>query len=288
MTNKFRIAPDTAVGFVALKVENLEKQLAFYHDILKFDILSEENGMAFLGIKETKERLLVLMEKEDGIPSPYTHNGLHHLGLVVPSRVKLSKIYQQLLAHDYPVIELVDVGYAEEIFLEDPEYNVIKIYWDKPTVDTTPTMKQIKPLDKASLLAETKEPLRGLTALARVGHVHLNVHDLEQSMAFYQDVLGFSSQEVPFDSIKYLSTDKDYYDVCMSNWYKIDEETQSDENLGLDYIVFNMQSVEELEALKAHLCQRGHDYYYDKGKQVLQLDDPNGIHLWFHVKRVKK
>ena len=51
------------------------------------------------------------------------------------------------------------------------------------------------PLDVESLLGELDdprtEPFDGLTARTVMGHVHLRVADVAQTVAFYRDVLGF-------------------------------------------------------------------------------------------------
>jgi catechol 2,3-dioxygenase len=38
---------------------------------------------------------------------------------------------------------------------------------------------------------EKSEPKAAIDPMVKVGHVHLNVADLERSVAFYRDVLGF-------------------------------------------------------------------------------------------------
>lgn len=281
---RFRIDQETSVELVALKVKDIEKQLNFYQNLLKFDILSEENGMVFLGIKETKESLLILLEQPDGLPSPYTHNGLNHLGLVVPTRQKLSKIYQHLVKNDYPILELVDHGYAEAIIIRDPEFNVVEIYWDKNDSGNALAW-QCAPLDLDSLLAETDEPYETLTTETRVGHVQLNVADLEKSRAFYEKVLGFHVIDERFRSVNYLTASSYHHHICLSNWAQVD--TLDDKHLGLDYISFHLESMESLEALKKHVESMGHEFFFNNGKKILQVDDPNGIHIWFRVKPKK-
>ncbi|MGX6978540.1 VOC family protein [Vagococcus elongatus] len=281
---KFRIDQETSVELVALKVKDIEKQLNFYKDLLKFDILSEENGMVFLGIKETKESLLILLEQPDGLSSPYIHNGLNHLGLVVPTRQKLSKIYQHLEKNDYPILELVDHGYAESIVIRDPEFNVLEIYWDKDDSENAFAC-EYAPLDLDSLLAETDEPYETLTTEARVGHVQLNVVDLEKSRDFYENVLGFQIRDARFRSVNYLTTSSYHHHLCLSNWEQVD--VLDDKHLGLDYISFHLESMEALKALKENVEAMGCQFFFNKGKKILQVDDPNGIHIWFRVKPKK-
>lgn len=279
---KYHIDKSTTVQMVALKVKDLEKQLDFYQRILKFDILSEENGMAFLGLKETGESLFALLEDPEALPSPYTHNGLNHIGLVVPTRKKLSKIYRHLEEANYPILELIDYGYAEAIVIKDPEFNVIKIYWDKEfEMESFATVQE--PIDEKELLSETTEPYGNPTTKSRVGHIQLNVFDIEKSQDFYENVLGFKMRDVKFRGVRYLTASDYHHHISLRHSQQLLTEAPDDEHLGLDYITFNLSDMNAMDNLKEHLEKQEIAFFYNKGKQVLQLDDPNGIHIWFRI-----
>lgn len=283
----------TSLALVALKVKNIEKEVDFFKSTLGLDVMREENGMAFLGIREAKRTLICLLEKEDGVPSETSHNGLYHFGIQLPERRDLSAIYQHLLAVNCPIVGMSDLGHSEVIYLKDPEFNGIKLSWDKPKEQwdyhTEGTMDSVlSRLDTQSLLAEETEAFNKLPIDTRLGHVHLNVADLEESQQFYTEVLGFKLTSAAFPSLRYLAAGDYHHHLAINTLNQVKVEDHDDENLGLDYLSFKVASEAELIALHEHLTELNLDFFYNKGKQILEIDDPNGVHIWFHVNDVKK
>lgn len=289
----YKLNEETKLALVALKVKDIDKEVDFFKSILGLDVMREENGMAFLGVKEAKKTFICLLEKEDGMPSETSHNGLYHFGILLPERRDLSALYQHLLKMDYPIVGMSDLGHSEVIYLKDPEFNGIKISWDKPKEEwdyhTEGTMDSVLGrLDTQSLLAEATESFSKLPLEAGLGHVHLNVADLEASQQFYTDVLGFKLTSAAFPSLRYLAAGDYHHHIAINTFNQINVEDQDDENFGLDYLSFKLATETELVALQEHLIQLNQHFFYNKGKQILEIDDPNGIHVWFHVKDVKK
>ncbi|MGX6962563.1 VOC family protein [Vagococcus xieshaowenii] len=279
---KFLIDQETFIGSVALKVRDMEKQLAFYTDVLKLDILNEENDMAFLGIKGRKAPLIALLEEPGALPSPYTHNGLNHIGFKVKTRQQLSEFLNHLEAVNYPVLETLDYGYAEVLVIKDPEYNVIKIYWDKE-IKTEKFTQENRPLDVEDLRRVSSDKLEQLSVKTVVGHVQLNVSDIEKSEAFYKEVLGLRLRETDFRSVRYLSGNDYHHHISLRHSQILEVDKPDDEHMGLDYVTFYLRNEEALEALKMHLDDMKMDYFYNKGKRILNVDDPDGMHIWFRV-----
>ena len=289
----YQLKLDTALDFVAIKVKDIEAVISFYKSVLGLDLLREENGMAFIGIKEQKKSLICLVEDLEGLPSETNHNGLFYFGLQVPSRQALAEIYQHLLTIKYPIQTVSDLGFSEAIYLKDPEFNGIKVYWDKPQGEgknrLTGTMDQImQHLDTRELLAEAKEAFSHIPNDSRIGHVHLNVVDLDESQRFYESVLGLNLTSTAFPSLRYLAAGDNYQHITLNTFNHAEADDNRDENLGLDYIAFKVNTVEEIRALNQHLSQLDVEYFYNKGKKIIQVDDPNGIHVWFHLYDFKK
>lgn len=289
----FKLKEGSIVDIVALKVKDIEKEITFFKDVLGLDLLREENGMAFIGIKETKKSLLCLLEKPDGIVSVTSHNGLYHLALLLPTRKELSELFQHLLTLDYPIVGLSDNGHSEAIYLKDPEFNGIKLYWDKPRAEwdfhTEGTMDGVlSRLDSQSLLAESTDKFEKIPTETRLGHVHLNVADLDKTQKFYVQKLGLVLTSKEFPSLRYLAAGDYHQHIAINTLNQVKEEDHDDENFGLDYIGFKLTTNEELLALKAHLEDLEEEFFYNKGKNILRIDDPNGIHILFHSDDIKK
>ena len=52
----------------------------------------------------------------------------------------------------------------------------------------------------------------------RIGHVHLKVADLERSLGFYRDVLGFEVTARPGDSAAFLSAGGYHHHIGLNTW----------------------------------------------------------------------
>lgn len=63
------------------------------------------------------------------------------------------------------------------------------------------------------------EPARApVAAGTRIGHVHLKVADLDRSLAFYRDVLGFSVMQRYGNQAVFLSADGYHHDLAINTW----------------------------------------------------------------------
>ncbi|MGX7030804.1 VOC family protein [Vagococcus zengguangii] len=279
---KFLIDQETFIGSVALKVRDMEKQLAFYTDVLKLAILNEENDMAFLGTRGRKSPLIALLEEPGALPSPYTHNGLNHIGIKVKTRQQLAEFLNYLESINYPVLETLDYGFAEVLVIKDPEFNVVKIYWDRE-IGIENFTPENRPLDVEDLKKVSTETLLELDSKTVVGHVQLNVSDIEKSEAFYKDVLGFKLRNTDYRSVRYLSGNDYHHHVSLRHSQILELDKPDDEHMGLDYVTFHLQHDQAMQHLKEHLDEMGIDYFYNKGKKILNVDDPDGIHIWFRV-----
>lgn len=289
----YKLAEGTAIDFVAIKVKDIEAEIAFYKSVLGLNLLREENGMAFIGIKEQKKALLCLVEQVDGLPSQTSHNGLFYFAIRVPNRQDLAEIYQHLMKLKYPLQAVSDHGHSEMLYLQDPEFNGIKIYWDKPKSAWDYHVEGgfdsvIRHLDTEELVKEAKAEFTHMPNDTRMGHVHLNVEDLEISQDFYENILGLHLTSAKFPSVRYLAVGDYHQHISMNTFNKVKAADNSDEHLGLDFIAFKIDDVEVIRDLDAHLAAINADYFYNKGKKVLQIDDPNGIHVWFHLYDIKK
>lgn len=127
--NKFKLSDEDGIGFVALKVKDLSKMVAFYHNVLGLEVIEIEEGMASLG--SDQKILLKLQEVSNGKVNPAT-TGLYHLAFLLPTRKDLANILQYLLVNEIALTGGADHGYSEALYLNDPEENGVEIYWDKP------------------------------------------------------------------------------------------------------------------------------------------------------------
>ncbi len=56
----------------------------------------------------------------------------------------------------------------------------------------------------------------------RIGHVHLKVTDLERSLQFYRDLLGFELQQYYGDSAAFISAGGYHHHIGLNTWHSKD------------------------------------------------------------------
>src|SRR5215216_4676776 len=153
--------PQTTIGHVHLKVSNLDRALAFYVDILGFEITTKiGNSAAFLSAGGYHHHLgLNTWESFGGAPPQAGSTGLYHFAILYPGRKELARALKRLVDHGVAIDGASDHGVSEAIYLHDPDGNGIEIYRDRPReewprdADGSFTMVT-DPLDLRALLRE--------------------------------------------------------------------------------------------------------------------------------------
>lgn len=159
-----RIHPGVGVGHVHLRVADSERSLAFYHDVLGFDVTQRYGEQAaFLSAGGYHHHIgLNTWESAGGQPPPYGSTGLYHLAVVYPNRAELADALRRLVEAGIPLDGASDHGVSEAIYLSDPDGNGVELYWDRPreewprNPDGAISM-YTRPLDLRALLREAPE-----------------------------------------------------------------------------------------------------------------------------------
>jgi catechol 2,3-dioxygenase len=137
MTKKtsFRpVDPGVRIGHVHLKVADLERSLAFYHEVLGFELTQRFGAQAaFLGAGGYHHHLgLNTWESRGGSAPPPGSTGLYHVAILYPSRALLADALRRLQKAGVPIEGAADHGVSEAIYLRDPDGNGVELYWDRP------------------------------------------------------------------------------------------------------------------------------------------------------------
>ncbi|MHB8572640.1 MAG: VOC family protein [Candidatus Dormibacteria bacterium] len=153
--------PRVQVGHVHLKVADLERAIAFYRDLLGFELVTRMGDQAaFLGAGGYHHHIgLNTWESQGGSPPPPGHTGLYHTAILYPDRKELARALRRIVDAGHPLEGAADHGVSEAVYLRDPDDNGIEIYRDRPredwprAADGTLTMYS-RHLDLDALLAE--------------------------------------------------------------------------------------------------------------------------------------
>ena len=190
--------PNTQIGAVTLNVADLSAQADYYQEVIGLHQLEIYNRGISLGVGD--QVLVKLFELQGGIRVSHT-TGLYHLALRVPDRISLGSWLAHYAGLNTPFWQgASDHGVSEALYLSDPEGNGIEIYADKPKTvwdfrDGGRIGMVTEPLDLQNLLAAGKETSwQGMPAGTDMGHIHLQVSDLDQTGKFYTALIGFDTK----------------------------------------------------------------------------------------------
>jgi catechol 2,3-dioxygenase len=129
------IDPRVDIGHVHLKVSDIDRALAFYRDVLGFEVTQRYgDAAAFVSAGGYHHHLgLNTWESRGGGPPPSGTTGLYHVAIRYPDRASLADALRRLVENRIPVTGATDHGVSEAIYLNDPDGNGIELYWDRPT-----------------------------------------------------------------------------------------------------------------------------------------------------------
>jgi catechol 2,3-dioxygenase len=156
------IDPGVDIGHAHLKVADIDRAIAFYRDVLGFELMQRMGDQAaFLSAGGYHHHIgLNTWESKGGSPPPPGTTGLYHVAIRYPTRAALGDALKRLVENRVPISGASDHGVSEAIYLNDPDGNGIELYWDRPREDW-PMASDGKgvamvsqPLDLEALLAE--------------------------------------------------------------------------------------------------------------------------------------
>lgn len=131
------IHPETRIGHVHLKVANIDRALAFWRDVIGFEVQQTYGDQAvFLSAGGYHHHIaLNTWESKDGAWPPPGTTGLFHVALLYPSRTALATALKRLLDAGWPLEGASDHGVSEAIYLRDPDGNGVELYRDRPEAE---------------------------------------------------------------------------------------------------------------------------------------------------------
>ena len=190
------ISAEASMGPVELTVADLDRSVTYYETAVGLVTRERQDGRASLGTAERE--LLVLVEQPGAAPAD-GYTGLYHFALLVPERTDLARWLTHAVRDGVSLTGLSDHYVSEAIYLRDPDHHGIEIYVDRPREvwegQVAERMTTL-PLNVQSLIGELPEAeaeagtFDGLPAGTVMGHVHLRVATIDETVAFYRDVLG--------------------------------------------------------------------------------------------------
>jgi catechol 2,3-dioxygenase len=194
-----------AFGPVHLDIRNLDQSVKFRHDLVGLNRLEETDESAALGIDGAP---LIVLHRSATQPIQHGYRGLYHLAIHLPNEPELARVLarvsasrQRFGATDHIMAKSIYLndrdGIELEITVETPE-RIRSYRWDEgsdgPLVIDAQGRKRrgVEPLPVEEVLSKLpdNDVMRTLPSGTTVGHLHLQVGNLEASYRFYGDSIG--------------------------------------------------------------------------------------------------
>ncbi len=125
----------------------------------------------------------------------------------------------------------------------------------------------------------------------KIGHVHLTVSDLERSLGFYRDLLGFEVTAKYGDNAVFLSAGGYHHHIGLNTWAGVGAPPPSAGSTGLYHFAILFPSRVELAKVFKRLIDTKYplEGASDHGvSEAIYLNDPDGIGIELYADREKK
>lgn len=120
----------------------------------------------------------------------------------------------------------------------------------------------------------------------RIGHIHLKVTDLEQSLQFYRDLLGFEVQQLFGESAAFISAGGYHHHIGLNTWHSKNATPAPVNAAGLYHTAILYPTRKDLAIVLKRLIEAKYPLTgaSDHGvSEAIYLDDPdkNGVELYW-------
>ena len=270
-------------GPVRLRVADLDSEREFYERAIGLSPIDSGDGVARLGSDGTP--VVELDHRADAPARAPRTTGLFHLAILVPDRAALAAALARAVRAGGRISGASDHLVSEALYLNDPEGNGIEIYRDRPRAEWERYGGEIRmstlPLDVDGLLAELREdePDSAMPDGTRVGHVHLNVADLDAAERFYSGLLGFDVTVRGYPGALFLSTGGYHHHIGVNTWAGPGAPAPAAGSRGLEWFELTVDDAPGLAELERRLGDAGAPI--ERRPESLLTHDPseNGLLL---------
>lgn len=245
-------------GAIRLRVRDVDRLTRFYEEAIGLRLLPDGDGSTRLGVADGHP-LVELEPAPDAPARPPRTTGLFHLALLVPSRADLARALRRVAAAGWRLTGASDHLVSEALYLSDPEGNGVELYRDRPRAEWPTTGGAIQmdtlPLDLGDLLAEDDGiGDDGMPPGTTLGHVHLQVADLQAAERFWVDALGLDVTVRGYPGALFTSVGGYHHHVGLNTWASAGAPPPPEGALGLDRFELVLPDEKGVAAAAARLA----------------------------------
>lgn len=268
---------DLTMGTVMLKVGDMKLMTDYYQRALALDVVAEQDDGLYLGRLSTP---LVHLSPAPGLNIPGRGEaGLFHTALLFDNQAALAATIATAAQYDPQLFAgSADHLVSEAFYFTDPEGNGIELYWDRPreawSWDGKNVVMDSLALPPQKYLQEhlTESAVQGQHGTeAGVGHVHLQVGDVQTAHDFYVGTLGFEKTAGWHGQALFVSAGGYHHHMAMNVWNSRGAGPRRD-TLGLGEVLIEVPAADDVVALADRLKVAGVAAYHTGAE--LRFEDP--------------
>lgn len=258
-----KIPDNTKIQSVDLKVKNLDESLKFYSELLGFKIISQNNSSAELSANGKEPYLIKLYEDKNAVWRKRGTTGLFHTAIRLPNRTELGRVFLRLFGNNVKFQGFSDHLVSEAVYLADPDENGIELYADKPKSEWVNNMGQIEmdtlPLDLSVITKglNENEQWNRIHPDTDIGHIHLNVSDLNKAQKFYSLLLGMNVTNSIYRGALFFSAGGYHHHIGTNIWSSRNGSPAPENNSGLQKFTVKIPDVSYLHELENRFKDAG-------------------------------
>lgn len=252
--------PDaTRLGAIRLKTGDVGLLRDFYQRVIGLQPRAAESGVAALGVGDGA--LVELDPDSDAPPRPPRTTGLFHLALLVPTRADLARTLRRVWEAGWHLSGASDHLVSEALYLSDPEGNGIELYRDRPRDEWNHAGGEIEmatlPLDLEGLISEPggEEEAASMPDGTTLGHVHLQVADLDAAERFWVDGLGLDVVVRGYPGALFTSAGGYHHHVGLNTWAGVGAPRPPDGARGMERFEVVVPDDDALAATRERLAR---------------------------------
>ena len=127
------IAPGADVGHVNLRVQDLQRALSFYRDVIGLTVTQKDEQSAFLAAGDYHHHVALNVWGGPATSPPQGAAGLHHFALRLPDRQSLAEVVVRIIRSGHDLLGATDHGVNLAVYLRDPDGNGLELMVDRPS-----------------------------------------------------------------------------------------------------------------------------------------------------------
>jgi catechol 2,3-dioxygenase len=273
------MAETTTPGPVRLTVVDPERQSDFYETTIGLERLDSSNGVARLGSGDT--RLVELDTAPEAPPRPPRTTGLFHLAIVVPTRADLARALRRVTSSGWRFTGAADHLVSEALYLDDPEGNGIELYRDRPRDEWRYENGELQmatlPLELEGVISELEAGDHQAPKMApgtKMGHVHLQVAEIDAARAFYEGALDLDVTVESYPGALFLSSGGYHHYIGLNTWAGEGVPAPPQGSRGLRRYELEVSDDGQLEEVERRLIDAG--FEAERDDNGLLTADPSG------------